>query len=129
MLMFSTSNTAMEKAFSALWERQQTISHNISNEDTPGFKAKRLDFESALRNEINNINKGDLTRRESVSRLRATPIREYELQGLEGRADGNNVILDNEYIEMARTTIQYNAIQQRINSYYSNLKYVISGGR
>ncbi|MDR2931715.1 MAG: flagellar basal body rod protein FlgB [Oscillospiraceae bacterium] len=129
MVLSSPTNTALEKAFSALWQRQQTISHNIANEDTPGYKAKRLEFESLLKNEISNINRGDFSRRESVSRIEGVKAREYELENLTGRADGNNVVLDNEYIELARTQIQYNAIQQRINGYYTNLKYVISGGR
>lgn len=129
MVLGSLSNTAMEKALSALWQRQQTISHNIANEDTPGYKAKRLNFESILKSELNRADRADLSKTESmdlISRIR--PV-EYELDNIGGRADGNNVVIDNEYVEMQRLNIQYAALEQRINGHYSTLKYVISGGR
>lgn len=129
MLVNSVANTAMEKALSALWQRQQTISHNIANEDTPDYKAKRTDFESALKRELSAAKLGNLTKRETIGRLNSLVPVEYELGGLAGRVDGNNVDLDSEYVEMARTAYHYNALQQRISSYYTSLKYVIGGGR
>lgn len=129
MLLGSVSNAAMEKAMSALWQRQRVINHNIANEDTPGYKAKRLEFESILARELSAVRKDGLSARESISRIGGMGAREYELEGLTGRADENNVDLDSEYIEMARTQIQYNALQQKVGGYYSTLRYVISGGR
>jgi flagellar basal-body rod protein FlgB len=129
MLLGSVSNAAMEKALSGLWQRQQTISHNIANEDTPGYKAKRLDFESLLAQELSALRRDRTSTRESISRIGSLRAREYELGGLTGRADENNVDLDSEYIEMARNQIHYEAVQQKVNGYYTNLQYVISGGR
>ncbi|MDL2232237.1 flagellar basal body rod protein FlgB [Ruminococcaceae bacterium OttesenSCG-928-L11] len=129
MNLNSVYNTAMEKAMSALWERQQTISHNIANEDTPGYKAKRIEFESMLKTEMDSILRNSVPKRESISRLRNTTTREYELGGLAGRVDGNSVDLDSEYIEMARTRYQYYALEQKVAGHYTNLKYVINGGR
>jgi len=129
MFLGSTTTAAMESALRGLWQRQRTISHNIANEDTPGFTAKRVDFETYLSREIAYQERERMSKRESVSRLSSVGFREYELGGLAGRADGNNVDLDSEYIELARTQLHYDALQQRINGYYNNLKYVISGGR
>ena len=129
MFLGSASNTALEKALSGLWQRSRAIAHNIANQDTPGYKAKRVDFESHLRREIEAARRGSTPARETVSRLRGTEVREYELQGQSVRIDGNNVEIDSEFIEQARLQIQYNAVMQKVNGYYSNLKYVISGGR
>jgi flagellar basal-body rod protein FlgB len=129
MLLGSVTNAAMEKTLSALWQRQQTISHNIANEDTPGYKAKRLDFESLLAEELSALQRDKASTRESISRIGSLRAREYELEGLTGRADENNVDLDSEYIEMARNQIHYEAVQQKVTGYYTNLQYVISGGR
>ena len=35
----------LNKAASASWEREQLISNNIANADTPGYKRRDLDFE------------------------------------------------------------------------------------
>ena len=130
MFQNSLSVAMMEKSASALWRRQQVILHNVANEDTPGYKAKRLEFESALRRElhagtprVSAISGSALQRVE-----RQAPI-VYEDNSTIGRADGNNVNILNEQIEMARTQIQYNALLQRISGHYATLKYVISGGR
>lgn len=129
MLLGSVSTTAMEKAMSALWQRQRVINHNIANEDTPGYKAKRLEFESYLSREIAAVRRDNLPTRDAISRIGVLGAREYELEGLTGRADENNVDLDSEYIEMARVQLQYGALQQKVNGYYSTLQYVIGGGR
>ncbi len=38
----------LNKAASASWEREQLISNNIADADTPGYKRRDLDFESTL---------------------------------------------------------------------------------
>lgn len=45
----------LNKAANASWLREQTISNNISNADTPGYKRKDVDFESVLREELGNM--------------------------------------------------------------------------
>ena len=42
----------LNKAASASWEREQLISNNIANADTPGYKRRDLDFESTLESEL-----------------------------------------------------------------------------
>jgi len=129
MFLGSVSNTALEKALSGLWQRSRAIAHNIANEDTPGYKAKRVDFESHLKRELGNAQHRGLAPRESIARVSSARIREYELGGQSVRIDGNNVDIDSEFIEQARVQIQYDAVLRKVNGYYSNLKNVISGGR
>jgi flagellar basal-body rod protein FlgB len=129
MILGSKSNAVLESALRGLWQRQRAILHNIANEDTPGFRAKRVEFESILQREIISARRDGLSKRDSVRRLGTVAPMEYEQGGTPGRADGNNVDIDSEYLELARVQIQYEAVQQRINGYYSNLRYVITGGR
>ena len=42
----------LNKAASASWEREQLISNNIANADTPGYKRRDFDFESTLESEL-----------------------------------------------------------------------------
>lgn len=130
MFLESTNSATMERSFSALWQRMQLISTNIANEDTPGYKAKRLEFEGVLKNQIEQAARTrGMSRAEKVGLINSTQTRVYNDPSLSVRADGNNVNLDNEHIELARVQMQYQALRDKINGHYSSLKYAISGGR
>lgn len=130
MFMQSLTNAALEEAMSGVWQRRNVIAHNISNEDTPGYKAKRLEFESLLENEIRNVRSNrSLTRAEGIEQLRAVQPYLYEDRSTIGRADENNVDILAEQTELARTELQFEALTQRVSGYYSLLQYAISGGR
>jgi len=134
-MTFSTTSAALEASLAGLWKRVGTISHNIANEDTPGYQAKRIAFEDSLAQAIAGIESerrsklSTISRDDAYDRLAAVRPQEYELEGLATRADGNNVDLINEQAELARVQMQYQAVRQRISGYYSNLQYVINGGR
>lgn len=127
----SISNAALQKALSATWERAQLIGTNIANEDTPGYKAKRLRFEAALNNELNNVRnaKSGAERQRGVRQIENVRPEIFEDSSTIGRADGNNVDIVNEQIEFSRVMLQYQVLSQKVSSYYTNLKYAISGGR
>lgn len=130
MILGSTSSAGMERALSALWERAQLINHNIANEDTPGYKAKKLAFEGMLQNELRSLQNSRLTGKgDAARRIAKVPSVVYEDGTLSVRADGNNVNIDNEHIELARVQLQYQALSYKINGHYTNLKYAIKGGR
>lgn len=130
MLFDTVKSAAMERAFSAVWQRGQLISANIANEDTPGYKAKRLSFEGVLRSQIRHANNTQgASRMQKVSYIENTQARVYNDPTLTVRADGNNVNLDNEHIELARAQLQYQALRDKINGHYSSLKYAITGGQ
>lgn len=130
MILETANSATAERALSALWQRAQMISTNIANEDTPGYKGKKLAFEAALEHELRAVkNSKTLSRDEKVRRLSRTPTTIYNDPSLSVRADGNNVNLDNEHIELARVQLQYQALKDKVNGHYSQLKYVISGGR
>ena len=130
MILGSTHVAGMERSFSALWERSQLIMHNIANEDTPGYKGKKLRFEGALQNELRMLqNSRTITKNEAAGRIDAVQTVVYNDTTLSARADGNNVNIDNEHIELARVQLQYQALKEKISGHYTNLKYVIRGGK
>lgn len=130
MIFENTKSATMERAFSAVWQRAQMITTNIANEDTPGYKAKKIAFEGMLQREVRAAESSrSLSRDEKVRRINTTQAQVYNDPTLSARADGNNVNLDNEHIELARTQLQYQALREKINNHYSQLKYAISGGR
>ena len=131
MFTDSISSAAMEKALSANWQKAQLITNNIANEDTPGYKARRIEFESYLRKELgqSNMRMTAMSKKQRISRISTLRALYYQDKSTEGRIEGNNVNIDSEQMELARVQIQYQALRDKINGHYQTLKYAISGGR
>jgi len=132
MITQSAAGMALERSLDILWQRHQVVMHNIANEDTPGFKAKRLEFAGMLQREIS------AQARTSTSAFgqRGSALNRGQMRAIEvednrhiGRADGNNVDIDSEFIEQARIQLHWNLAIQRAGSRYNTLKYAITGGR
>ncbi|EKE22310.1 MAG: Flagellar basal-body rod protein [uncultured bacterium] len=125
--------SAATLALRGLAARQQTISSNIANVDTPGYSAKQVDFESTLMRTLNSsssqvsmakTNKLHLDSSFSSSSFYTTSNR----AGGTYREDGNNVDIDTELIDMSETNIKYQAISQEISSKLLLLKSIAQGG-
>lgn len=106
--------------------RQRTISNNISNINTPRFKAGRVEFEEILEKAkgirmsktddthfgIRNIADIDL----KVKKKNTTMLND----------NGNNVDIDLEMTELSANEIYYNTLIRQVNSKLGNLSYVIN---
>ncbi len=134
MKIFSNpSQQLLEQSLNASSMRQKTISQNIANVDTPNYKAKKTVFEHQLNNAINN------------QRLNAhrTDARHFHFGGKESSGaevvvdrkntmfnhNGNNVDIEHEMAEMAKNQIYYNALIDRLNGRFNNIRTVVGGGR
>ncbi|MBR6451958.1 MAG: flagellar basal body rod protein FlgB [Lachnospiraceae bacterium] len=120
----------MGKAADGSWLRNEAISHNIANADTPHYKRQDVSFEAELKHalkaskyvsldeKVSNLNEGN--------RLSHVEPRVYtDYAGFSYRLDGNNVDIDNENVELASNQIKYNAIIQSIDQEFKNLRTVI----
>lgn len=95
-LFTDTTTWALEHALNAVAERQRTLSHNVANAATPGFRAQRVDFEESLAQALqSNSPNADITFRRANS-----PI------GI----NGNNVSLEEESSLLLRTEILYETL-------------------
>lgn len=128
------NNTKLtEKSLNATWLRNEAISQNLANVDTPGYKRKSVSFEEQL-NEATAGLKGIRTDRRHI------PIGQQDIDSVEikvvqdnkslnMRIDGNNVDIDSEMALMAKNTIQYNTLVQTLNGTFGKLRSVITEGR
>ena len=133
-IVSSPYQKVMERALTASALRNQLISNNIANVNTPGFKRSDVDFEGVLAQSLENKRKSPLT---------TTNVQHFSGSGnIESiapailtsnettmRLDGNNVDIDIEMASIAKNTIYYNAIAQQLNRYFSNIKAVIKEGK
>lgn len=125
--LFSSSITT-EKALDAAWKRNEVISHNLANVDTPNYKRKTIKFEEYLKREgsiqLNATRPGHFKGRNSSH----ISIAE-DNNALSNRLDGNNVDIENEMALMAKNSIKYNTLIQNMNNGIRRLKNVINEGK
>jgi flagellar basal-body rod protein FlgB len=116
----------------ASWLKNKVITNNIANNDTPGFKASHVEFESVFKKALENSDDSfhaKTTRPEhydfSDMGDDMSPIVSQE-DNLTYRMDGNSVDIDYENLELAKNTILYNEMATQVNSEFDKLDTVIN---
>lgn len=115
--------------------RQEVISSNIANADTPGFKSKRLDFEAALARALDvdgnlsmkaegqehfNVGSGGFDNLEPEI---------YEDPNGVVSENGNTVDRQHEMFKMTENKVVYDALVQLMNKKLGLMKYTINSER
>ena len=118
---------ASEAALDGLSLRQQAISRNLANVDTPGYHAQTVDFESTLKDAVNG-KKGLAMQTTSPSHLALTTQKVgYSISQRPGgseRADQNNVDIDVELTDQSEVGIQYQAVSTAVSKKLALLKLI-----
>ena len=115
--------------------RQKLISSNIANAETPGYRAKRLDFEEALSRALDH---------EKLNSIRTQDKKHFNVGGgsfenLEPEIyeesngivspDGNTVDRDAEMAKLAENKIMYDATVEVLNRKLALKKYLLNTER
>ena len=115
----------LDKAADASWMRQEAISNNIANVNTPGYKRQDVAFEDSLQEAISNSRYRSTDEKEANLSKADLRIRSYtDSSGFSYRLDGNNVDIDTENAALARNQLKYNALVDSINHEFSMIKAV-----
>ena len=131
--LFSSVNT-LQKGLNASWLRNEVISNNIANVDTPGFKSSRVNFEDLMAEAAGAENGGiplAVTNDRHIPGPAADSVANVEAQVVtdnttEVRLDGNNVSVENEMVDLAKNSINYYATVNKINSEFKKLNTAIN---
>ncbi|MCR5602310.1 MAG: flagellar basal body rod protein FlgB [Lachnospiraceae bacterium] len=120
----------LSKAADASWLRNDAISNNIANVDTPNYKRQDVSFETELKHALRSSKYVSLDKKvdalNSNGRLSHVDPRTYlDHSAFSYRLDGNNVDIDTENVELASNQIKYNGLIQSIDQEFKNLKSVI----
>ena len=99
--------------------RQELISSNVANANTPGFKAKKLDFEEALASDDRHFNVGNGGFNNLEPEIYDDP------NGVVSE-NGNTVDVESEMARMNENKIMYDALVQLINKKMGLMKYAIT---
>ena len=116
----------LDRAADAAWQRNEAISNNIANVDTPGYKRQAVAFESVLQQALGNNryeSMDDKVANVDLSRLRGRAYLDYANYSY--RLDGNNVDIENENVMLAENQLKYQGLISSINQEFTNLKTVM----
>ena len=118
----------LKSAADASWTREEVLTNNIANVDTPNYKRQDVEFSSYLANALQRSgkNSSSLTQRVNNVDFKDISIRTYtDNSTLSYRTDGNNVDLSTENVELASEQINYNALIDSMNNEFSRFKSVL----
>lgn len=119
-----------EQALKFRAQRNQVLSSNIANADTPNYKARDIDFGAALKS----------ARTESISMTRTRELHQqawgkprnggqvmYRIP-MQPSLDGNTVETDVEQAAFAENAVKYRASLAFLDGQLRTLRYAIKGG-
>ena len=114
------------KTADAAWQRNDLISNNLANVDTPGYKRQDINFEAQLRQALGSSKYQTMD--DKVSHLKTsqlTPRVYTDSANFSYRLDGNNVDIETENVELASNQSKYNGLISSINQEFANLRMVM----
>ena len=102
---------ALERYLDLTSKQMQITAGNIANVDTPGYKTQGFDFKEQFARELNST--------EDLDELGGPQLEITDVDGLVARPDGNNVSMDREGMQLAKTQLQFRfGVQLLKNLFY-----------
>lgn len=123
--MFGNTIALAQKSLDCLWKKQEVLSNNLANIDTPGYKRQQVSFEETFRR---RLTVADETK--SPSKMReAIEGTNYTIYSRDdsARVDENSVNADVEETEMTRTWLHYYYLLQSVTSDVKRYQTAIKG--
>jgi flagellar basal-body rod protein FlgB len=97
MQITTATSDALERYLDLTSAQMKLTAANMANVDTPGYKTQGFDFGQEFARQLNES--PDVT---GLSGLEAMPV-----DGLVARPDGNNVSMDREGMQLAKSQLQF----------------------
>ncbi len=113
--------------------RHNLLISNLTNMDTPGYKARDVDFAGELRKRIGSTSPVELKTTSpnhfpAANSLKGPVPKVIMVPGGEGRLDGNTVELDREMAKISENQTSYVSLLEIIKRRMSLIKFAIQGG-
>ena len=112
----------LDKAADAAWLRNEVISNNIANADTPGYKRQDVDFESQLNKALGKADADNMDAKvASLRRRELEPATHSDFSEYDYRLDENNVDIQVENVNLAKNQLKYNGLMTSVRMEFQNL--------
>ncbi len=118
------------RALGVASQRLGLLAQNVANADTPGYKARDVDFKAAMQNAGQNAPSMQVTHDKHIGLPRADTRAEvlYRVPN-QPSMDGNTVDAQVETGAVAETAVRYQATLTFLNAKIRGLRLAITGGR
>ena len=134
--IFSRADSALEESLNHRLAKQNVIASNLTNSQTPGYRALGYEFEAQLQSAVGTsgglalrVSDGKHIKYPGVS-ADGTVQPDLHVKPTESIGnDGNTVDADQEMADLAETQILYRATVEVLNRKLAMLRYGINGGR
>ena len=118
----------LDKAADASWMRENVITNNIANIDTPGYKRQDVDFESVLQKALGKTKYSSLDKKvrelnQDLGKLTTTSY--TDAANYSYRLDRNNVDENTENAELASESLRYQLLTTAITNNFSRMQTVL----
>ena len=115
-------NGVIGSAMKAAVFRNEIISNNIANADTPGFKKSRVEFEGSLQTALDNAG------RTGVKDLSGVSIRAVIMDdSFDYRVDESNVDMETEMASLYKNAATYDALASMIMNNGRRFNLIFAG--
>ncbi len=125
-LLSNNSMFLLEKSMGFLWTKQAAILDNITNAETPGYKAKVVTFEETLRDKLEDAVQSSTPIRSARRILEESAPAVFEAQE-STRLDNNGVNVTDQSAELIRNAYQLQYVMSAISSDLAALRAVARG--
>lgn len=116
----------LDRAMDASWLRNEAISNNLANVDTPNYKRQDVNFETQLARALRSSRYQTMDAKVADLKMnRLKPITYTDYSGFSYRIDGNNVDPDTEGVYLAKNQVVYQGLYQSVNEEFKNLQAVM----
>ncbi len=128
--LFDNITFALERQMSYSMQRQQLLSSNIANADTPKYQPKELSFQDQLNAVLdpqNNMNMKITSSGHTNAFEEAKMGKGQTLSQADGpaRPDGNSVDLDTQLKKMSQNALTFQAASKLLMKKLATLKFAI----
>lgn len=108
--------------------RIQLLSENIANADTPGYRARDIDFDQALKNVQSQSVALNTSHQEHINLSQQPFSEDIQFREVEqSAADGNTVDLQKEKAAFAENAVRYQTTMHILSRKISGLKSAFKG--
>jgi flagellar basal-body rod protein FlgB len=111
----------LSRAMDLTAQRQNLVSQNVANIDTPGYHTRDLNFGQELQRALGAGQPDGAEQPDAAPFVREVP-------GLIERPDGNNVSIDRESMLMAENQLQFQTEATILHDEFNRLQQAITGG-
>ncbi|RUO45080.1 flagellar basal body rod protein FlgB [Idiomarina aquatica] len=112
-------------------QRAEMIANNIANADTPGYKAKGLDFQQALKQAQRGMDSYKLARTHEKHfnvEIKPTGQEKFRVPTQPDTGDGNTVDVQLEQNLYAQNALEYEMTMNFLDGRISSVKKALGGG-